>query len=211
MTTLPALSLADCECRALATAACRTWLGGVMRGETRSPEQGDLKWLLAHCDEGVVWGYLDAGQWRLATEAFPHVVPQLSEVGLQQLRLFGPRREILLWRCDDGFQGRELADLPTPLADDDPLHRDEEEFLVLGDHVLDDRSAGASTVKSRFTLIGDRRGARQTVPCTLTPDDFGDDRQRRWPLRLLVRHYFTCDDTGLVRVVASRLVDLKRA
>ncbi len=210
MTTTHPLSLADCELTPLEPPSCRACLNHITRGDQPVPSHEGLQWLLAYCDDGVVWGCRDAGQWRLATDEFPGVVPMLGEENLKQLRLFGPQRELLFWRTDDKFLGREVTDLPTPLPDNDPLRRQEEEYLVLGDRVLESQTA-KGVGGSRFTLIGDRRGARHAVPWRVKPDDYGSDLQRHWPLRLLVRHYFTCDENGLIRVAASRLVELKFA
>jgi CRISPR-associated protein (TIGR03984 family) len=58
-----------------------------------------------------------------------------------------------------------------------------------------------------FTLLSDgSQGLRHAVPLTgITFDKEGKKR----PVRLLVHHYITYDDTGIARISLSRLVDLK--
>jgi CRISPR-associated protein (TIGR03984 family) len=189
--------------RSLDTAACERWLDLVTAATPAAHEVYDLAWLLAHCDDGVVWGRRQGGNWRLSSSAFPEVSPEPRRDNLQQLRLFGLLREVLLWKADGGWQGRELADAETP--SDEPLRPQEQDYVLLGDRLL-------ASVKDGFTLVGDGRGSRHAVPLVCEEAQFGAGPQRRWPLRLQVRHYFTADSrSGVVRVAASRLVHVKLA
>ncbi len=145
-------------------------------------------WLLAHCDEGVVWGRRDGDRWALSGSAFPRVSPALTRHGVQQLRVFGEEGELLVWRHDGELRARWLAeqggDVPAAMRPAD------EERLLLGESR---ESVGC------FTLLEDATGARQAVP-------FAQVKKGRHPT-LRVRHYFERDgESGAVRVAASRLV-----
>jgi CRISPR-associated protein (TIGR03984 family) len=160
-------------------------------------EGDDLFWLLAHCNEGVVWGKREGARWRLSSSVFPEVSPAIGG-NVQQMRLFGPLRELLIWRADEGYLGRELSDA-NPLPTAGPLRPDDQQYILVGDRL--------TAAKEGFSLVADARGSRHAVPLTVAESSFGTATQRRWPLRLLVRHYFESDPaSGLVRVAASRLV-----
>jgi CRISPR-associated protein (TIGR03984 family) len=188
-----------CVLRPQDAEASAGWLALVTAtGPTAAQGHDDLIWLLAHCDDGVVWGKREAARWRLSSLAFPDVSPALSDVNLQQLRLFGPLREVLLWHADGGLTGRELADTEA-VGKDDPLRPEDQSYVLLGDRLV--------ATNEGFSLVADARGSRQAVPLLGPDDSFGTPAQRRWPLRLQVRHYFVSDPrSGLVRIVASRLV-----
>lgn len=178
-------------------AALVSWLLGEADAATVDPLEvaGDARWLLAHCDDGVIWGTRRGGGWSLSSGLFGGVSPPLHADEVQQLRLFGEDREVLLWRGVGGLVGRVLA----RAQDGDPLCRPlGAEFVVLGDRRID----GADD----FTLVGDAAGSRHAVPLELAAGALRDGRR---PLRLRVTHHLGRDaDTGAVRVVASRLRDL---
>jgi CRISPR-associated protein (TIGR03984 family) len=194
-------SLTGCTLRPLDAAACERWLDLVTTPTPAAHEVYDLAWLLAHCDDGVVWGRRQGGNWRLSSAVFPEVSPEPRRENLQQLRLFGLLREVLIWKGDGGWQGRELADTEPPPGD--PLAPEEQEYVLLGDRLL-------APAREGFTLVGDGRGSRHAVPLACEEAQFDSDPARRWPLRLQVRHYFAADPrSGVARIAASRLVHVK--
>ena len=79
---------------------------------------------------------------------------------------------------------------------------EEQEYLLVGKRVQ-------LAPREGFTLVADARGARHPVPLVCPEGTFGTAEAPRRPLRLEVRHYFTTDAGGLVRVAASRLVHVK--
>jgi CRISPR-associated protein (TIGR03984 family) len=183
-------------------AAAALWLEGARGAAPPASEGDDLVWLLAHCDDGVVWGRREGARWRLSTAAFPDVSPPLEPRRLQQLRLFGPLREVLLWRAPEGLVGRVLLDA-GPVGGDDPRRPRDEEYVLLGDRPLGPPRDG-------FTLVGDARGSRHAVPVVCLPAHFQRGPRAGWPLRLQVRHYFAEEEpTGLVRAAATRLVHVR--
>jgi CRISPR-associated protein (TIGR03984 family) len=192
-------AIAGCDLKPLDADACHRWLESVTAADTQGND--DLVWLLGHCDDGVVWGRRDRVRWRLSSEVFPGSSPLPGRDNLQMLRLFGPFREVLLWRVEDGFLGRELSDKEG--STEGTLRPQAEEYILVGDRVQ-------MAPREGFTLVADARGARHPVPLVCPEAAFGTPEKRRGPLRLEVRHYFTADpETGLVRVAASRLVHVK--
>jgi len=124
----------------------------------------------------------------------------LSEGNVQQFRLFGPQSEILVWRTEDGLLGRWLTHLPDGV--DASLRPEKQEYILVGDRVL-------QPVQDGFTVVGDGRGSRHAVPLECPESQF-PAQLRRHPLRLAVWHYFAADErSGIVRIVASRLADVR--
>ncbi|HEY2090407.1 MAG TPA: CRISPR-associated protein Csx19 [Thermoanaerobaculia bacterium] len=161
------------------------------------------RWLLMHCDNGVVWGRREETAWVLSGSAFPEVSPTPSVRKIQQLRLFGSQSELLVWRTvrdpEPQFRGRVLADQETD-ADRAPLS---EKLILIGDRLL--ASAGG------FSLIGDATGSRHAVPLLCRADDFIADGKPRSPLQLRIRHYLAevparaKEGSGALRIAATRL------
>ena len=178
------------------------WVTGKSVGDGSSTK---VKWLLAHCYDGVTWGFLEHGVWVLSSAAFPAVSPAVSEKNLLELRLFGEECEILIWRTDEGFSGRRLTDNGEP-DKNDPCRPDTEKRILLGDRMVPDADQTQPNPVKGFTCVGTARGLRQAVPVKCSKADFAEGL---WPLRLEVKHYFEQDDeTGVVRVAASRLVNV---
>ena len=185
---------------------CRPYLAWVA-GEAASPPGGSrYHWLLAHSDGGVTWGVNRDGRWALSIGRFAGVSPPTAAVAfgaaLQQIRLFSPLQELLIWRADGGPLGRLLSDT-APIADALFRPLDGEQVLI-GDRLL------AEPVDD-FALVGDDAGSRHAVPLPgLTAQSFRDaEGNPYWPLRLRLRQYLEQDaSTGALRIAAARLVDL---
>jgi CRISPR-associated protein (TIGR03984 family) len=168
-------------------------------GRELSGADPEYKWLLAHCDDGVTWGYRDASGWHLASAS--GLGPEPTRKNLQQLRLFGHTRELLLWRHGTDFHGRTLADASTESLETWAKPKPECRYLV-GRKIAGDQKDG-------FSVLGDDFGSRHAVPIVCTEDDF---KKSRYPLRLELKHYFHREEeTGVVRIAASRLVRLWNA
>jgi len=191
--------LTGCTIERLNNDACQAILNWVTK-EGESCQEGDYSWLLAHCHDGVTWGRFDSvtKDWLLSSTPYAKLCPRISESNLLEIRLFGLEREILIWRTENDFSGRCLIDKEERDNNDSCLP-DNETRILLGDRVLD-------ALKEGFTCVGTARGLRQAVPLECTDKDFAGGR---WPLRVQMRHYFEQDDeTGAVRVAASRLVTI---
>lgn len=197
-------ALFGCRLSAVDDEACQRYLAWLL-GEDAAPapeEATHFTWALAHCDDGVTWGRYDpqAGVWRLGSQVAAHMSPPIRRWSLQELRIFGETKEILIWRTGTGLRGRILDDEgQTARSDDpsDPLRPRRESRILLGDRVVQWLAHG-------FTHVANRTGAEQVLPVVVTTEQL-----RRGQVRLLVRHYYESDrDIGAVRIAATRLVRL---
>lgn len=161
-------------------------------------KQYDPRYLLAHADDGVIWGRVEGNRLVLSGEVFKAVSPPLRAVTLQQARLFGPRAELLLWRDEEGWRARLVED-----GNGRPARYYDEAQVLWGNN----RQPESST---EFTLVADgEMGHRHAVPLAVTGAQFSRSEHPYRPLRLTVRHYLTQDDeSGLLTVRLSRLTHL---
>lgn len=161
-----------------------------------------LKWLLAHADDGVIWGRIDNGTLITSSEVDEacDISPPLRIETLQQARLFAPHGEILLWRDGDGnWNARLIRDAEGGEKVDWEEVVDEAQILWGTD---------GRVLSKGFTLMSDGgQGLRHVVPIEVYTKP--GDRNR--PLRLWVRHYIGEDGEGYARIVASRLMDIGTA
>ena len=160
--------------------------------------QYNLRWLLAHADDGVIWGELRDRQLVTSDSVAPEVSPPLRIETLQQARLFAEHAELLLWRDGDNqWHARLIRDAvegETPVF----THAIDEPQLLWGTH---------GEHRSGFTLLHDgAQGLRHAVPMRLP---LGKNKETD-PPRLWVRHYLAEDQNGFTRIVASRLLDLRQ-
>ncbi len=158
-----------------------------------------LGWLLAHADDGVIWGRLDAGNhMSLSSDNFNDLIgisPALQAITLQQLRFFGECAELHIWRVGkQQFQARLLAETD---AGETKKCFDETQIL------WGNRAEGQ---ENKYTLVTEGQGIRHIVPLDVPEDRFADDKRR--PLRLQLRHYLDHDDIGQARIYLSRLVNV---
>lgn len=160
-----------------------------------------LRWLLAHADDGVIWGKVDGGRLVTAKHAargHPEaeaICPELRKETLQQARLFGAGGEIHLWRDGGaGWRARFIRDA----REGEPAKWEEvydEPQLLWGG------TEGAISLADGFTLVCEgSQGLRHALPLPLPGNG-----TKAFP-RLVVRHYLS--KNGPARVVASRLLDL---
>jgi len=165
----------------------------------RQPSVGSPGWLLAHADDGVMWGSLIDGVLELTGDHFPAVSPPLRGETLQQARLFGPDAEVRAWRDGPRFRACRLEDF-----EDDTGEAFDERHVLWGTRV--------EAVSGPFTLVADGgQGLRHAVPLTrVPPGGQGGDAAGR-PLRLTVRHYIGYDPEGQAFIRISRLVRLDHA
>jgi len=195
--------LAGAELSALDSAACHRYVAWLLGEETTAPKGApEVDWALAHSDDGVTWARYDAGAnaWRMGNQVAPDVSPPIRRESLQELRLFAEIGEVLIWRTDEGLQGRVLRD-GDPAVDpgdtSNPLRPSDDSRILRGGHLVAQRDHD-------FTHVGDRTGAEQVVPLAVTGEQL-----RMGQVRLAARHYYEADEeTGAVRIAATRLVKL---
>jgi CRISPR-associated protein (TIGR03984 family) len=153
----------------------------------------NLTTLLAHADDGVIWGRMTEDGLRTSHAVFGDAPsPELRANTLQQARLFGEGGELLLWRTSKGWQARLVRD------DFEGEHYDQPQMLW-GNRLV--------TSREGFGLVEEgRQGLRHAPPIAVPESEFEDDRR---PLYLTVRHYLRTDnETGVVDVALSRLVSV---
>jgi CRISPR-associated protein (TIGR03984 family) len=155
-----------------------------------------LNYLLAHAEDGVIWGRFDNNQLTTAEKVFHKSkfkvdFPTLRVLTLQQCRVFGQNGEVLLWRTGETWRSRLVQD--NPEVDKIP-----ERQILWGTH---------GEKRDKFTLLWDgSQGLKHAVP--FNEIELGDRNKLINPVRLLVHHYITYDDNGVARISLSRLVDL---
>lgn len=165
-------------------------------------QEFNLKYLLAHADDGVIWGKFENSQLITSDDVFPQFA-KLRTCTLQQCRIFGKNTdengggnaEVMLWKVDKTWKAR--------LINDEHLSKEDyicEKQILWGTQPEEEHHKG-------FTLVSDgSQGLKHAVP--LTGINFSQDRKKR-PIRLQVRHYIDYDESGIARIYLSRLVDLK--
>jgi CRISPR-associated protein (TIGR03984 family) len=161
---------------------------------------GDV--LLAHQDDGVVWGKAHKdGDW-VTSDAVLSTSPALEGDRLWSARLFNAQREILLWRDGDGdWQAREISDGASEGEPDFTEWYDEPQ-LLWGDHGKHKKVVGDVT----FAVLEEgAQGLRHAPPIELPFDAHGSLGSSTRAC-VLVRHYLAKEDVA--RVIASRLVRL---
>lgn len=148
-------------------------------------QQHQLRWCLAHADDGVIWGEWRSGGWHFSGTAFPEVSPPLRAVTLQTARLFSEAAEVFVWRADDGWRACLIADGQSSESYD-------EQFLLWGDSVQGEEAG--------FVLAEQgAEGLRHALPLAGKKPNYS----------LTVRHYLNADEDGQARVSMSRLVKLE--
>jgi CRISPR-associated protein (TIGR03984 family) len=158
-------------------------------------KQYELQYLLAHAEDGIIWGHFREQNYQLVTSGDDDVFPQLTKLRLctlQQCRIFGKNTEVMLWKVgQDDSKARSIED--KDLSEEDYIP---EEQILWG--------TKAEKESNGFTLVSDgSQGLKHAVP--LSESFKGKDSR---PLRLKVRHYIDYDESGVARIYLSRLVDL---
>lgn len=154
--------------------------------QARAPS---FTYLLAHADDGVIWGVMTEGVWQLSSDAFPDVSPRLRVETLQQARLFNVTGEFFLWHTVQGWQARIITDEVG-----EATQAYDEAVIVWGTNEATAETRGAFTALEEADL-----GIKHTPPLKPT---------KRRSLKLIMRHYLAFDDCGAAFVKLSRLVDL---
>jgi CRISPR-associated protein (TIGR03984 family) len=171
----------------------RGWLRGQMNAERR--------WLLAHADDGVIWGRWDDGEIITSHDVAPGISPELRLVTLQQAFIFGERDEVRLWRDETGWLARRISD-----ENDAEVFEPDEMQVLWGTEVLEwpegKEGKGFTHVREKS-----QQGMDHVVPVEVTTSQL-NARQ----LKLRVRHFITEDlETGEAHIALSRLVSVEVA
>jgi CRISPR-associated protein (TIGR03984 family) len=152
-----------------------------------------LRWLLAHAEDGVIWGELRGdGQLYLSSDVFPVRGLSLHRDTLQQARLFGEHGELLIWR-GPGDTWQTI------------LHRDDQGDPVEcidEPHLLWGYIRGGETLQRRDGFVQITEGSQGIVHAPPIGAATPTETER---VRLLVRHYVSEDEAGVARISGSRL------
>lgn len=174
----------------------------------RKSKDYHLFYLLAHAEDGVIWGRFEMNQNCLITarEVFPNGnFPELRLNTLQQCRIFGKAGEVLLWKSNGNWRSRLI--LETKVSE---LMAKKQIYLIPESHILWG-TKGKENSEYGFTLLSDgSQGLKHAVPMTGINFD-KDDKKLKRPVKLEVHHYFYYDSDGVARIFLSRLVDLKKS
>lgn len=153
-------------------------------------QQHQLTYLLAHADDGVIWGHFHQG-YLSTSDSVLRESPPLRIETLQQCRIFGSAGEILLWKVDGSWKAGLVTDPDTETI--------EEKQLLLGTH-------GKIHASEGFTVLWDgAQGLKHAVP--FTQIELQANQKLAQSLRLLVHYYIDYDQDGLARITLSRLVN----
>jgi CRISPR-associated protein (TIGR03984 family) len=156
-----------------------------------------LKYLLAHADDGVIWGRLDGEDLITSHDVAPEYSPPLRVETLQTARIFTRVGELLVWRDEAGAWAGRLITEAMPGATAEWTEAFDEQQVLWG--------TKAESRERGFTSMSDgSQGLFHVVPLNIT----GHFDEQTRPLRLVVRHYLKADDYGFVRINASRLLSL---
>ncbi len=145
----------------------------------------NLRWLLAHADDGVIWGEVRDGTLCQSNCLFE---PDLRPETLQMVHLFGVSGELYLWKSDNSWISRLITD-----CEGDKKEYYDETHLLWGKEV-EKRENGFVHVRHGA------EGLRHAPPVE------GEDIEP--PLGINVRHYIGYDDDGQAYVEFSRLISI---
>ncbi|MEG4347686.1 CRISPR-associated protein Csx19 [Microcoleus sp. A003_D6] len=166
-----------------------------------------LPYLLAHAEDGVIWGNfdIDSGTLTTAREVFPECnFPELRLKTLEQCRVFGEAGEVLLWNSNGEWRSRLI--LQSKVLE---LIAQQKIGLIPEPQIL---WGTQGKNHGNFTLLSDgSQGLKHAVPIAVEQSYFSKDKNDLYrPVRLEVNHYFCYDSDGVARIFFSRLVSLKK-
>ena len=149
---------------------------------------GKYSYLLAHADDGVIWGQVTDKKLTLSTSAFPDVSPVLRPDTLWELRLFGEKSEWHLWRAENKWLTCTVTE-----NEGDAGNAFDEQYILWG-------TDSEGQPKNGFSLVREADlGIMHTPPVKMND---------RHTLKLSVRHYVEHDDAGVAYVKLSRLMNV---
>jgi CRISPR-associated protein (TIGR03984 family) len=149
--------------------------------------------LLAHADDGVIWGYTQGGKLMTSDEADSRYSPPLLVKTLQDLRLFNQSAEIRLWRDINGWRAIRIFEIEQAQAS-----AFDEQHLLWG--------TKATKKEQGFTLLEDgSQGLRHMPPSHVFARDGIILRDR---IYLKLRHYLRPNASGVNSITMTRLVNL---
>lgn len=170
-------------------------------------EDYQLPYLLAHAEDGIIWGRFDVEKGILETcdRTFAECKFSCLRLStLQQCRIFGEAGEVLLWNDNGVWRSRII--LQSKISN---LIAQEQIALVPESQIL---WGTQGKINGKFTLLSDgSQGLQHAVPIVVEESYFKKDKKELYrPVKLEVHHYFCYDLDGVARILLSRLVSLKK-
>lgn len=147
----------------------------------------NLRWLLAHADDGVIWGEARDDGLHLSTSLFG---PELRAKTLQMARLFGEIGELYLWKSDGGWSARLVIE-----GEGHTKEYYDECQLLWGTHV--------EKTEEGFTRMHHGAEGLRHAPPMPVPEG-----KLERSLVLNVRHFVDYDGEGQAYVEFSRLISI---
>lgn len=162
-----------------------------------STQANGFSWFLAHAEDGVIWGRIE--NCKLITQEVGGFQPAFRSTTLIQARLFGEKKELLVWRdYPDIWEARLITEEKQNGAEANFILTLDEKQILWGTKSIE--------YKEGFTLMKDgEQGLHHAVPINVE----GDFDFKSRPLRLTVRHYINEDENGFCRIALSRLVNVE--
>lgn len=158
----------------------KTWL-------EQQADTHNLRWLLAHADDGVIWGEMHDDDLHLSTSLFG---PELRTKTLQMARLFGEAGELYLWKSNNDWSARLVLE-----GEGDTKQYYDETQLLWGTHV--------DKIEDDFVLLHHGAEGLRHAPPMQIPEG-----KLELPLVLNVRHFVKYGDDGQAYVEFSRLISI---
>lgn len=155
---------------------------------------GNYKYLLAHADDGVIWGIVEDKTLRLSSDVFSKISPAFREKTLRELRLFGANDEWFAWRTENAAGDKEWRARTISDRSGEKGECFDESLILWGTEKDGEPQAGFQVVREADLGI-----------CHAPPISFIE----RHKANLVVRHYLDYDPAGVVYVKFSRLVGLE--
>lgn len=189
----------------------RNWIAQKMSEiAQRVADTSGMTYLLAHADDGVIWGKFANEEFHTSYEvdpkrADPHrrISPELDGITLQQAFLFNTACEIRLFRD-------ELGNWQSCKIDDNGVDANEciDELQILWGDYVNKKDGYPRNMQHDFTLVRDKiqQGLDHMLPIKITASDINKNLRAR----LRIRHFIETDEnTGEARIALSRLVNLE--
>jgi CRISPR-associated protein (TIGR03984 family) len=168
-----------------------------------------LHYLLAHAEDGVIWGRFDVDTGALITarEVFSECdFPELRLNTLQQCRVFGKAGEVLLWNSSGKWKSRLILETKAS----ELISKNQNKIGLIPESQVLWGTKGQENKEYGFTLLLDgSEGLKHAVPLTdINFEKDKDEKILKRPVRLDIHHYFCYDSDGVARIFISRLVSL---
>jgi len=182
--------------REIQTLACNIGntqqIGDLLKEVDGQVNTGNYQYILAHADDGVIWGYVKDKSLNLSSQNFPNLSPVLRLETLWELRLFAKTSEWHAWRSDEQWFACTVTD-----GTGEPIKSFDEQYILWGTDPAENE-----TPKGGFYPVQEADlGVVHMPPVEMKKDG-------RHTLTLSVRHYLGHDEAGAAYVKLSRLMDL---